>query len=120
MAEFDHIEVHVAEIKRYCQFLVAVFEGGSYDVISESGTSMFISPEGIQIEVKKKKADRPPEMSGFCNPCLRRPDPKALIGGLGLKIESERDTSSGKVYFFKDHEGVTWHIKDLPKKESYV
>jgi hypothetical protein len=120
MSAFDHIEVHVLDINGYCRFLEAIFEGGSYIVISESGTSMFISLDGVHIEVKKKKTDREPEMSGFCNPCLRRPDPKALIWGLGLNIESERDTPSGKVYFFKDHEGVTWHIKDLPEKESHV
>lgn len=94
---------------------MSIFEGGSYKVISESGTSMFISSDGIHIEVKKKKRDQAPGMSGFCNPSLRRPDPKALILGLGLKNESEQDAPFGKVYFFKDHEGVTWHIKDLPE-----
>ena len=115
MGAFDHIEVHVSEIKRYCNLLEAIFEGGSSEVISKSGTSMFTSPEGIHIEVKRKKNDQSPEMSGFCNPCLRRPNPKELILGLGLKIESEHDAPFGKVYFFKDHEGVTWHIKDLPE-----
>jgi len=76
---------------------------------------MFTSPEGIHIEVKKKKINSTPQMSGFCNPCLRRPDPKALILKLGLKIKSEQDAPFGKVYFFNDHEGVTWHIKDLPE-----
>lgn len=113
MAAFDHIEVHVSEIKKYCDFLVAIFERGSYEVISASGTSMFTSSEGINIEVKKKKNDQAPEMSGFCNPCLRRPDAKAWIMGFGLKIESEQDAPFGKVYFFKDHEGVVWHVKDL-------
>jgi hypothetical protein len=115
MARFDHVEVHVADINRYCLFLRAVFEGGSFKVISETGTSMFTSPEGINLEVKKKKVDQPPEMSGFCNPCLRRPNPLELIRKLGLAVEYERDTTFGKVFFFKDHEGVTWHIKDLPE-----
>jgi hypothetical protein len=115
MATFDHIEVHVSEIKKYCDFLTAIFEGGSYKVISTSGTSMFTSLNGINIEVKKKKINQPPKMSGFCNPCLRRLDPKALILRLGLTIESEQDAPFGKVYFFKDHEGITWHIKDLPE-----
>lgn len=114
MSRFDHVEAHVSDIKRYCLFLQSLFEGGSFEVISQSGTSMFTSPDGINIEVKKKKIDYAPEMSGFCNPCLRRPDPKSLILGLGLEIESEQDAPFGKVYFFKDHEGVTWHIKDLP------
>jgi len=115
VATFDHIEVHVSEIKKYCDFLTAIFEGGSYKVISESGTAMFTSADGIHIEVKKKKDDQVPEMSGFCNPCLRCPNPKALILGLRLKIESEHDAPFGKVYFFKDHEGVSWHIKALPE-----
>lgn len=114
MSRFDHIEAHVADIPRYCRFLQSLFEGGRFEVISKTGTSMFTSPEGINIEVKKKKVEQAPEMSGFCNPCLRRPDPKSLILGLGLEIEAEQDAPFGKVYFFKDHEGVTWHIKDLP------
>lgn len=115
MAAFDHIEVHVSDIKKYCDFLVAVFEGGSCEIISGSGTSMFIAKDGTHIEVKRKKIHQAPEMSGFCNPCLRRIDPEAFILELGLKIESVQDASFGKVYFFKDHEGVTWHIKDLPE-----
>ncbi len=113
MAAFDHVEVHVSDIKKYCDFLVAIFEGGSYEVISKSGTSMFTSVEGINIEVKKKQISQAPCMSGFCNPCLRRPDPRTFILRLGLKIESEKDAPFGKVYFFKDREGITWHIKDL-------
>lgn len=115
MARFDHIEVHVADIKRYCFFLQSLFEGGSFEVVSKTGTSMFTSPEGINIEVKKKKAELPPEMSGFCNPCLRKANPMELIRKLGLEVESEQNAPFGKVFFFKDYEGVTWHIKDLPE-----
>jgi hypothetical protein len=115
MARFDHVEVHVVDIPRYCFFLQSLFEGGSFAVISKTGTSMFTSPDGINIEVKIKKVDTAAEKSGFCNPCLRRPGPKSLIMGLGLEIDSEQDAPFGKVYFFKDHEGVTWHIKDLPE-----
>ena len=115
MSRFDHVEAHVTDIVSYCQFLVSLFEGGSYEVIYPSGTSMFTSPEGINIEVKKKKISDAPTMSGFCNPCLRRPDPKSLLAKLNLQIESEQDAPFGKVFFFKDLEGVTWHIKDLPE-----
>lgn len=115
MSRFDHIEVHVLDIVRYCEFLKEIFEGGSFEVISQSGTSMYSSPEGVNIEVKKKKTDDKTTVSGFCNPCLRRPDPKSLLSKLNLKIESEQDAPFGKVFFFKDHEGVTWHIKDLPE-----
>ena len=113
---FDHIEAHVGDINRYCEFLKNLFEGGSWKVISNSGTSMFTSPDGLNIEVKKRKVPTSPEMSGFCNPCLRRPAPKDFITGLGLTIEKGLSTPSGMVYFFKDHEGVTWHIKDLPEE----
>jgi hypothetical protein len=114
MAKFDHIEVHVSDIQRYCGFLAEAFEGGTHEVISKSGTSMFTSPDGIRIEVKLRKTDAAPEMSGFCNPCLRRPNPRELVTRLGLQVDHERDTDSGKVIFFKDHEGVMWHVKDLP------
>lgn len=114
MAVFDHIEVHVSDVPRYCAFLAAAFEGGSHEVISKTGTSMFTSPDGLRIEVKKRKAEADPAMSGFCNPCLRRPNPWALVERLGFSIDHERDTEMGKVVFFKDHEGVMWHVKDLP------
>lgn len=110
---FDHIEVHVGDIAGYCEFLKKLFAGGAYKVISASGTSMFVSPDGIQIEVKKKKLDTLPEMSGFCNPCLRMPNPREHITGLGLAIDKELSAPFGMVYFFRDHEGVTWHIKDI-------
>jgi hypothetical protein len=115
MAHFDHIEVHVSDIPRYCSFLQAIFEGGSFEVISKTGTSMFTAEDGLRIEVKKKKGDELPLMYGFCNPCLRRPDPPTLISKLGLEVASIRETDMGPVYFFRDHEGVTWHIKDLPE-----
>jgi hypothetical protein len=114
MARFDHIEVHVTDIQRYCRFLEEAFEGGSHEVISRTGTSMFTSPDGIRIEVKIRKTEAVPVMSGFCNPCLRRPNPHELAQRLGLPIDHELDTEFGKVVFFRDHEGVMWHVKDLP------
>lgn len=118
MSRFDHIEVHVADVPRYCRFLVDIFEGGRWEVISKSGTSMFFSPEGVNIEIKQRKVATGPEMSGFCNPCLRRANPLELVTRLGLNIEHELESMSCRVIFFKDHEGVTWHIKDLPEEQS--
>ena len=115
MSRLDHIEVHVSDIQLYCLFLKNIFEGGTFEIISQSGTSMFTSPEGINIEVKKMKTSGDPSLRGFCNPCLRRTDPEALLLNQNMEIVSEQDTPSGKVYFFKDHEGITWHIKDLPE-----
>lgn len=111
---FDHIEAHVGDIPRYCRFLQTLFEGGSFEVISESGTSMFTAPGGTRIEVKKKKTEGAGVEVGFCNPCLRRLDAKEFITQLGFLIEKERETSTGMVYFFKDHEGILWHIKNMP------
>ena len=111
---FDHIEVHVNDIEKYCLFLEALFEGGAYKVISSSGTSMFTSPEGLNIEIKKRGIESLPVMSGFCNPCLRRLNAKDFIAELGIKIDKELAAPSGMVYFFKDYEGVVWHIKDMP------
>ncbi len=113
MAKFDHVEVHVSDIQRYCGFLAEIFEGGSHEVISKTGTSMFTSPDGIRIEVKLRKTPAAPAMSGFCNPCLRRPNPWELVAKLGLTVDHERDTEYGKVVFFQDHEGVMWHVKDM-------
>jgi len=112
-SRFDHIEVHVVNIKSYCEFLTTIFEGGSYRKISESGTSMFTSPDGINVEVKLKKTAKAPIMSGFCNPCLRRSGAQQFIQSLGFRITKERKTPEGMVYFFEDHEGITWHIKDI-------
>ncbi len=114
MAKFDHIEVHVGNIQRYCRFLADVFEGGTYEIISKSGTSMFTSADGIRIEVKLRKMGSEPAMSGFCNPCLRRPNPHELVSRLGLIADHELDAPTGKVVFFQDHEGVMWHVKDMP------
>ena len=52
--EFDHIKVHISDIKNYYIFLQKIFQGGTYKVISDSGTSLFISPDGINIEIEKK------------------------------------------------------------------
>jgi len=84
---FDHIEVHVEDIAEYCEFLVKIFQGGRYKVISETGTSMFISNDGINIEVKKKKTSAMTAFAGFCKPCLRMENAKNFIENkLQLKI----------------------------------
>ena len=110
--KFDHIETHVKDIKRYCDFLVSIFEGGHYEQISDSGTSMYTSPEGINIEVKKTKFSQSPIAVGFCNPCLRRQNAGNFILELGFAIDKELQTPEGPVYFFTDHEGIIWHMKD--------
>jgi len=118
---FDHIEVHVENIAEYCEFLVKIFQGGRYKVISESGTSMFISNDGINIEVKKKKTSAMTAFAGFCKPCLRMENAKNFIENkLQLKIENTVSNPDGDCYFFVDHEGITWHVKDYLIKDKYI
>lgn len=110
---FDHIEVHVDDIDKYCFFLETLFQGGRSKVISPSGTSMFKSNDGVNIEVKKRKVEQAPSPSGFCRPCLRMMNARTMIlDTLGYEIESTIQNEDGNVYFFTDYEGITWHIKE--------
>jgi len=118
---FDHIEVHVRDVPRYCEFLLKVFQGGRYKVISDTGTSMFVSGDGLCIEVKKRLGDQPPASSGFCNPCLRMQGAKDFIEkSLRLPITKTVENPDGKVFFFQDHEGVAWHVKDYLARDRFV
>lgn len=117
----DHIEVHVDNIAAYCEFLVKIFQGGRYHVITDSGISMFASNEGINIEVKKRSPGIAPLASGFCNPCLRMAHAREFIENeLALTIERTISSADGNCYFFTDHEGIAWHIKDYLKKDQYT
>lgn len=118
---FDHIEVHVTDIPGYGSFLKALFAGGRFKQISPSGTSMFISPEGICIEVKRRTVDVAPTRSGFCLPCLRMKGARAHIEGtLSLNIDETIENPEGEVHFFTDAEGVQWHIKDYAHRDRYI
>ena len=120
-AAFDHIEVHVADVPGYCAFLAKMFGGGRHKVISPRGTAMFISPDGLCLEVKKRAVTAAPAASGFCNPCLRRDGAKDFIEReLGFRIEKTVENPSGQVYFFTDREGILWHIKDYSHEDEYV
>ena len=118
---FDHIEVHVNNIPEYCVFLKKIFQGGRYKVISETGTSMFISNDGINIEVKKNKTSNKTVFAGFCKPCLRMKNAKHFIENeLQLKIDNIVSNPDGNCYFFVDHEGITWHVKDYLSRDKYI
>lgn len=118
---FDHIEAHVEDIPEYCKFLVKIFQGGRYKVISDTGVSMFVSNDGINIEVKKKKTSNLPNSTGFCNPCLRMENAKNFIENeLGFKIENTINNVEGDCYFFTDHEGIAWHVKDYLVRDKYI
>ncbi len=118
---FDHIEAHVDDIPRYCEFLVRIFQGGRYHVITDSGISMFASNVGLNIEVKKRSAGIAVTNSGYCNPCLRMENAKEFIENeLGFAIERTISSEDGHCYFFTDHEGIAWHVKDYLKKDRYT
>lgn len=117
----DHIEIHVDDIPRYCDFLTKLFRGGRYKVISETGTSMFQSNDGVNFEIKKKKTPGAPILAGVCQPCLRMENAKPFIeNDLKLKIEKEVLNPDGSCYFFFDHEGVSWHVKDYLIRDKYI
>lgn len=117
----DHIEVHVADIPGYGTFLLSLFQGGRFKQISDSGTSMFISADGLCIEVKKRKISDRPIRSGFCLPCLRTKGARRFIlDELGLPIDETITNPEGEVHFFTDHEGIEWHVKDYSHRDRYI
>ena len=117
MIHFDHIEVHVKDARKYSIFLIELFNGGRIKKISENNTYMFLSPENYRIEVKENnKYVNKFEIDnslGFCLPCLRM---KNAIYHLekfnNISILRIIDNPDGQCIFFKDHEGINWHIKD--------
>ncbi len=117
MTSFDHIEVFVNNINDYIDFLKKLFEGGEIKKLSENGTSMFKSPEGLFIELKNKEIASKPILSGFCQPCLRKLNAKEFIDKNNLEIVSEAESTNGKIFFFKDHEGIIWHLKDYEDRD---
>ena len=117
MTTFDHIEVHVKDIQKYIEFLKMIFEGGESKKLLDEGTSMFKSPEGLFIEIKKNNSNNAPQSAGFCQPCLRKTNAKHFIDDNNLEVVSEAESPSGKIYFFKDHEGIIWHLKDYQDRD---
>jgi len=118
---FDHIEVHVQDIPRYCGFLETLFQGGRHKTIGDSGTAMFKTDDGLCIEVKKRGELAVPVQAGFCLPCVRMEDAEAFITGtLGLAVQKTSLNPAGKVVFFTDHEGIAWHIKEYLRQDDYT
>lgn len=118
---FDHIEAHVSDIKKYCEFLVKLFRGGRYKQLNENGTSMYLNPDGFAVEIKKKQGDIRPADAGICMPCIRLENPEDFIEKeLGFKIEKSFDLPDGKVHFFTDHENIVWHAKSYTHKDRMV
>jgi len=116
----DHIEAHVDDIKGYCEFLIKLFRSGKFKQVNENGTSMYINPDGVAIEIKKKEEGLNPVNAGICMPCIRLENPEAHIEELGFKIEKSFDLPDGKVHFFTDHENIVWHAKSYTHKDATV
>ena len=117
MTIFDHIEVHVKDIQKYIKFLEVIFEGGESKKLSDEGTSMFKCPEGLFIEIKKINSNNVPQLAGFCQPCLRKTNAKKFIEDNNLELVNEAESPNGKIYFFKDHESIIWHLKDYQDRD---
>ena len=125
MVQFDHIEIHVKNSKRYVEFLQIIFKGGRFKKISENNTYMYLSPDLIRFEVKEnskfqKKLDLNVGI-GFCLPCLRMKNASKHLDSLeGVEINKVLDNPDGKCIFFKDYEGIEWHIKDYEILDVFV
>ena len=117
MIYFDHFEVHVRDSFKYVIFLKKLFAHGRYKKISENDTYMFLTHDNIRIEIKQHKTFANNfELNdgiGFCLPCLRMKDAKNHLTKIDeIHITKELLNPDGSVFFFKDHEGIDWHIKD--------
>ena len=107
----DHVEIHIDDPSSYCVFLEKLFRGGGSRRLDDQGTRLFVAPGGERFEIKRREPGVAPVRSGVCMPCLRTPDPRALINGLGLSVDVEGRSPEGDVLFFTDPQGVQWHVK---------
>lgn len=117
---FDHVEIHVDDIPRYGEFLTRLFGGGRFRQISDTGTSMFISLQGENFEIKRRVNQDPPTRSGLCLPCLRTRNAREHLESLGVQIDETITNPEGEVHFFTDHEGIQWHVKDYEHLDRYI
>lgn len=125
MIQFDHIEVHVTDSYSYVKFLEKLFGGGRYKKIALNNTFMFLSPENMRIEVKEndnfKLRFSVDQGIGFCLPCLRMKNAKFHIETLReITITKTIINPDGECIFFKDYEGIDWHIKDYENLDIFT
>jgi hypothetical protein len=125
MIHFDHFEIHVGDSANYVLFLQKLFSGGRYKLISENSTYMFLTPDGIRIEIKQNSLYENifsiDSGIGVCLPCLRTTGAKKHLDDLGqITITKIIHNPDGDVYFFKDYEQIDWHFKDYNILDVYV
>ena len=114
MIQFDHIEIHVRDTSLYVTFLKKLFGGGRFKRISEKNTYMFLTVDNIRFEIKEYKYKFETQNHiGFCLPCLRMKQAlKHLNKFSEIKIYKTVMNPDGPCFFFTDHEGICWHMKD--------
>jgi hypothetical protein len=125
MLKFDHIEVHVKDAEKYAIFLQKLFGNGRYKKISENNTFMFLSVDDFHIEIKEKKKYTMPfaldSDIGFCMPCLRMKGANEHLQNIKeVEIINQIMNPDGACFFFKDYEGIDWHIKDYEVLDIYT
>ena len=85
---------------------------------------MFISADDIHIEIKQSSDFIKNELKsykGFCLPCLRMKGSFEHLKNINdLTITSKIKNPDGFCYFFKDYEGIDWHMKDYDIQDIYV
>ena len=85
---------------------------------------MFISADDIHIEIKQSSDFIKNELKtykGFCLPCLRMKGAFEHLKNINeLTITSKIKNPDGFCYFFKDYEGIDWHMKDYDIQDIYV
>lgn len=117
MVQFDHIEVHVTNSLEYSNFLIKLFKIGRYKKISVNNTYMFLTSDNLRIEIKESKLFTKKfninNGLGFCLPCLRMHNAIVHLTTLeNIVITKIIKNPDGDCIFFKDFQGIDWHIKD--------
>ncbi|MFW2476104.1 MAG: hypothetical protein ACN4EP_04270 [Sediminibacterium sp.] len=125
MIQFDHIEVHVKNSKLYAEFLIKLFGNGRIKRISDNNTYMFLSQDNLHIEIKERATyEHEFDVSkgiGFCLPCLRMVGAYQHLSAIPeITVINKVDNPDGPCYFFRDYEGIDWHIKDYCILDIYV
>jgi hypothetical protein len=125
MIHFDHIEVHVKSPKQYLFFLKKLFRGGRFKKITKNETYMFLTNDLLRIEVKQSKIldfdFNNNGFHGFCLPCLRMKNaPKHLEKLNNITIVKKIINPDGECIFFKDYEGIDWHIKNYQSLDIFT
>jgi len=113
---FDHIEIHVKNPKKYCEFLTELFHGGRYKEIAP-GIYMF-KFDFYNFEIKPSNESN--STFGFQLPCLRSKNAKTHLLNLGIRIDATITNALGHCYFFSDFEGIKWHIKEYDEEDEYI